>query len=183
MTCAPSGTFGATVQGALAGGSVVNALAPAGPHAAAFSARSVAGEAASPGTGLVRSCGVFGEESGCEGVLSTGCVVAVSLFSEGLGSPRLRDIESVELAKENSRGSLKTGGGDFTGLLASAGPLRFFDRGFPDAVLPSFGSLTRLFGAVSAMVASVEAEIEFFFGLPRFWGALSTATGSAYSTP
>jgi hypothetical protein len=164
------------VQEASAGASVVDAL-EVKPHAAALNARSVAGEGASPSKGLVRTCGVFGEESGCEGGLITGCVYAVSPCSDGLESPRLCDVEIAELAKENSRGSLKTGSDDFTGFSASAGPLRFFDWGFADAVLTSFGGLPRFFGAVSAVTASIDAGVAVFFGLPRFLGALSTATG------
>ena len=171
------------VQEASARASVADVLEPVSPHAAALNARSVAGDSASPGMGSLRTCGVFGEDSGCESGLATLSVGAVSPCSEGLGSPILCDILSAELAKENSRGSLKTGGDDFTAFSASAGPLRFFDWGFADAVLPSFGGLPRFFGAVSALTASVDAGFAVFFGLPRFLGALSTATGFAGSVP
>ena len=181
MASAPGGTLEATVQEASARASVVDVLELVNPHAAALNARSVAGDSASPGMGSLRTCGVFGEDSGCESGLATLSVGAVSPCSEGLGSPILCDILSAELAKENSRGSLKTGGDDFTAFSASAGPLRFFDWGFADAVLPSFGGLPRFFGAVSAVTASVDAGVAVFFGLPRFLGALSTATGSAGS--
>ena len=174
MTSAPGGTFEAMVQEAPPGASVDTL--EVNPHAAALNARSVAGEGASPSTGLVRTCGVLGEESGCEGGLITGCVCAVSPCSDGLRSPRVCDVEFAELAKENSGGSLKTGGDDFTGLSASVGPLRFFGLDIADAVLTSFGGLPRFFGAVSAVTASIDAGVTVFFGLPRFLGALSTAT-------
>ena len=181
MTSALGGTFEAVVQEASAEASVVDTL-EVKPHAAALNARSVAGEGASPGTGLVRTCGAFGEERGCEGGLTTGCVGAGSPCSDGFGSPRLCDMESAELAKENSRGSLKTGGDDFTGFSASAGRLRFFDCGIADAVLLSFGGLPRFFGAVAAVTASVDSGVVVFLGLPGFLGTLSAATGFASST-
>ena len=182
MTSASGGSFEAMVQGASAESAIVGNFEPVEPHFAALNARSVAGEVASPGTGLARTCGVFGEERSCEGGSTLGCVGAVGPCSEGLGSPRLCVPKSIELAKENSRGYLKTGVDDFTGLSASAGPLRFFDWVFVDAVLASFGGLPRFFGATSAMAASTEAAVEVFFGLPHFLGALSTATGLADSS-
>ena len=78
MTSAPGGSFEAMVQGASAKFAVVGNAGPVEPHFAALNARSVAGEVASPGTGLVRSCGVFGEERGCEGGSTIGYVGAVS---------------------------------------------------------------------------------------------------------
>ena len=115
MTSAPGGTFGATTQEASAGVAVVDASGPADPHFPALKARSVAGEVVSPATGLVRTWGVLaGDEGSCEGGSTTGRVGAVSPGPEGARSPRLCDVESAELAKENSRGSLKTGGGDLT---------------------------------------------------------------------
>ena len=77
MTSAPGGTFEAEAQGASAGVDVVDAFGPVDPHAAALNARSVAGDVLSPGTALVRTRGVFGEERSCEGGLTAGCVGAV----------------------------------------------------------------------------------------------------------
>lgn len=179
MTSAPGGTFGATTQEVSAGVAAVDDFGPVDPHFAALNARSVAGEVISPGVGLVRTCDVFGEDRSCEGGSISGCAGVVSLGSEGVGSARLCDVESAELAKEYSRGILKTGGDDFAGLPASTRPLRFFGWGFADAVLLSFGGLPRFFGTASATVVSVGAEIELFFGLPLFLGALSTVTGFA----
>lgn len=127
MTNTPGGTFGATMQEASS--AVVtefDAFGPFDPHTAALKARNVAGEVASPGTGLFRTCGVFGEERSCECGSITGCENAVSPGSEGIKSPRLCEFEPTELSKENSRGSLKMGGDDFARLSASAWPLRFF---------------------------------------------------------
>lgn len=159
---------------------MVDAFGPVKPHFEALNARSVAGDVVSPGTGLLGTCGVVGKGESCEGGLIAGCVDSVSLGAE-IGGSSWFCVESAELAKENSRGSLKTGGDDFAGLSALARALRFLGWGFADAVLPSFGGLPRFFGTASAMAASVEAEVEVFFGLPRFLVALSTATVFAES--
>ena len=115
MTSAPGGSFDAATQEASAGVDLVDAFGPADPQFAALKARSVAGEVVSPATGLVRTWGVLaGDERSCEGGSATGCVGAVSPGPAGERSPRIGRVESAELAKENSRGSLKTGGGDLT---------------------------------------------------------------------
>jgi hypothetical protein len=178
MTTALGGIFVATAREASFEVAGIEASGPLGPHHAALNARSVAGDVVSPGIGLVQACGVLGEKSDCEGDPAATGVRAVNLCSEASGSPWLC-VEFAELVKENSRGSLKTAGGNLTWLSASGCSLRFLAWGFVDAKLPSFGGLPRFLGVVSVMVVSVEAEMEDFWGLPRFFIALSTATVAA----
>jgi hypothetical protein len=97
----------------------VTAFGPVKSHVAALSARSVAGDAASPALGVGWACGVFGGRGDCENEsiarrVDPACWFNSSELCPGcVESPELC-VELAELVKENAGGSLKTGAGGCT---------------------------------------------------------------------
>jgi hypothetical protein len=188
MYTAPDGIAGATARRLPLELVGVTAFEPVKSHVAALSARSAAGDAASPALGVAWACGVPGGRDDCESKsiarrigpacwfnsseLCTGCVESPGLC-----------VEFAELVKENAGGSLKTGAGGFTWSLTSCQPLGFFGGCFADGVLPSLGGLPRFLGTVSALAASGEAVVDDFLDRPRFLGAVSTAAVVSESSP
>jgi hypothetical protein len=188
MYTAPDGIAGATARRVPLELVGVTAAGPVKSHVAALSARSVAGDTASPVLGVAWACGVLGGRDDCESEsiarrvgpacwfnsseLCTGCVESPGLC-----------VEVAELVKENAGGSLKTGAGGLTWSSISWRPLDFFGGCFADGVLPSFGGLPRFLGTISALAASGEVVVDDFFGLPRFLGAVSAAAVVSESSP
>ena len=71
---APAETLGSVTQIALTGAIGVEIVVFVIPQLAALNARKAAGDTVSPGTGLVRARGVFGELGCCKGKIDlSGC--------------------------------------------------------------------------------------------------------------